>query len=108
MGGAGLRGLRGAGATGAGPKHAKATQLDGLPANQGLADLKQRLVDDLIGLLFGDVLRLGDLGRQGLSLPEPAKRPGEKPDKPPLLLAHSWQNDHDLTGWWMSEKLDGA
>jgi DNA ligase 1 len=27
---------------------------------------------------------------------------------PPLLLAHSWQNDADLTGWWMSEKLDGV
>ncbi len=27
---------------------------------------------------------------------------------PPLLLAHSWQNDIDLTGWWMSEKLDGV
>ncbi len=27
---------------------------------------------------------------------------------PPLLLAHSWENDVDLTGWWMSEKLDGV
>lgn len=27
---------------------------------------------------------------------------------PPLLLAHSWENDADLTGWWMSEKLDGV
>ncbi len=42
------------------------------------------------------------------SLPKPAKKPGEKPDKPPLLLAHSWQNDRDLSGWWMSEKLDGV
>jgi DNA ligase-1 len=24
------------------------------------------------------------------------------------LLAHSWENDLDLTGWWMSEKLDGV
>ncbi len=42
------------------------------------------------------------------SLPEPAGKAGEKPDKPPLLLAHRWQNDRDLTGWWMSEKLDGV
>jgi DNA ligase-1 len=28
--------------------------------------------------------------------------------EPPLLLAHSWDNDADLTGWWMSEKLDGV
>lgn len=27
---------------------------------------------------------------------------------PGLLLAHSWENDVDLTGWWMSEKLDGV
>lgn len=27
---------------------------------------------------------------------------------PPLLLAHSWTNDVDLAGWWMSEKLDGV
>ncbi|MBW3542372.1 MAG: DNA ligase [Planctomycetes bacterium] len=27
---------------------------------------------------------------------------------PPLLLAHRWENDLDLTDWWMSEKLDGV
>jgi DNA ligase-1 len=27
---------------------------------------------------------------------------------PPVLLAHSWDNDQDLAGWWMSEKLDGV
>ena len=27
---------------------------------------------------------------------------------PPLLLAHSWDQVSDLTGWWMSEKLDGV
>lgn len=27
---------------------------------------------------------------------------------PPLLLAHSWDNETDLTDWWMSEKLDGV
>lgn len=26
---------------------------------------------------------------------------------PPLLLAHSWDQTQDLTGYWMSEKLDG-
>ncbi len=33
---------------------------------------------------------------------------GEKEKAPPLLLAHSWENDVDLTDWWMSEKLDGV
>ena len=44
-----------------------------------------------------------------------AKRPaseqgaGEASDKaPPVLLAHAWENDVELTGWWMSEKLDGV
>ncbi len=27
---------------------------------------------------------------------------------PPLLLAESWDNAMDLSGWWMSEKLDGV
>jgi DNA ligase-1 len=27
---------------------------------------------------------------------------------PPLLLAHRWENDADIAGWWMSEKLDGV
>ena len=25
-----------------------------------------------------------------------------------VLLAHPWENDVELTGWWMSEKLDGV
>jgi len=29
-------------------------------------------------------------------------------DAPPLLLAHKWEMDLDLTNWWMSEKLDGV
>lgn len=27
---------------------------------------------------------------------------------PPLLLAHKWENDVDISGWWLSEKLDGV
>lgn len=27
---------------------------------------------------------------------------------PPILLAHKWEAEHDPTGWWMSEKLDGV
>jgi DNA ligase-1 len=26
----------------------------------------------------------------------------------PVLLAHVWVEEHDPTGWWMSEKLDGV
>ncbi len=33
---------------------------------------------------------------------------GAKETAPPLLLAHTWENDVDLAGWWMSEKLDGV
>ena len=31
----------------------------------------------------------------------------KKDTAPPILLAHKWKVDHDPTGWWMSEKLDG-
>lgn len=32
----------------------------------------------------------------------------DAPRAPGLLLAESWDNAADLTGWWMSEKLDGV
>src|SRR5213075_711077 len=32
----------------------------------------------------------------------------EQASGPPLLLAESWDNAADLSGWWMSEKLDGV
>ena len=36
------------------------------------------------------------------------KAGSDEADKPPVLLAHDWGRDRDLTGWWMSEKLDGV
>lgn len=32
----------------------------------------------------------------------------EEEKAPPILLAHKWEVEHDPTGWWMSEKLDGV
>lgn len=47
--------------------------------------------------------------RIGSDLPAPPQATSEDPGKaPPLLLAHTWENDSDLAGWWMSEKLDGV
>ena len=34
--------------------------------------------------------------------------PRVEPKAPPVLLAHTWDKEADLTGWWMSEKLDGV
>ena len=31
-----------------------------------------------------------------------------KTDGPPVLLAHNWEEGIDVTGWWISEKLDGV
>src|SRR5438270_10673845 len=39
---------------------------------------------------------------------KPVKEKGEDDKGPPLLLAGSWDNALDLSGWWMSEKLDGV
>jgi len=35
---------------------------------------------------------------------------GEEDDDaaPPLLLAHKWETDINIQGWWLSEKLDGV
>src|SRR5512137_877373 len=47
--------------------------------------------------------------RLGAELPaRPTAPDGEEKDGPPLLLAQTWDNAADLTGWWMSEKLDGV
>jgi DNA ligase 1 len=49
--------------------------------------------------------------RVGGALPQkPKPKSGDEGEAaaPPLLFAESWANDLDLTGWWMSEKLDGV
>lgn len=33
---------------------------------------------------------------------------GSDDEGPPVLLAHKWETDVDVTGWWLSEKLDGV
>lgn len=46
--------------------------------------------------------------RVGSASPGPAKEAKEGVQAPPLLLAERWDGASDLTGWWMSEKLDGV
>jgi DNA ligase-1 len=48
--------------------------------------------------------------RVGSAMPPPRKAAGQAEAKegPPVLLAERWDNQADLTGWWMSEKLDGV
>src|SRR6059058_5282963 len=50
--------------------------------------------------------------RIGGALPQrPVKATTDGEDEaagPPLLLAETWDNAADLSGWWMSEKLDGV
>ena len=50
--------------------------------------------------------------RIGGALPQrPMKKTnadGEEVTGPPVLLAETWDNSLDLSGWWMSEKLDGV
>src|SRR3954452_17715049 len=53
-----------------------------------------------------------EVTRLGGALPQKPARAagadGEEEAGPPLLLAESWDNAADLSGWWMSEKLDGV
>lgn len=46
--------------------------------------------------------------RLGGALPAKALKSAEDVEGPPVLLAHSWDYQTDLTGWWISEKLDGV
>lgn len=70
--------------------------------NQSLA-IEQRTCKH-IRKLRGDA---AEQQRIGAALPAKTAAK-EKPNSPPLLLAHRWENDVDLTDWWMSEKLDGV
>lgn len=54
--------------------------------------------------LRGDAAEEARLG----SPPPPRAPEKENKEAPPVLLAESWDNEADLTGWWMSEKLDGV
>jgi DNA ligase 1 len=64
-----------------------------------------------------EIARVGDAAKGGkpASAPKKPKASGDDDGDeaagdgaPPVLLAHRWENDQDLTGWWMSEKLDGV
>jgi DNA ligase 1 len=46
--------------------------------------------------------------RIGGALPQRPAAGADKGEGPPLLLAERWDNAADLSGWWMSEKLDGV
>jgi DNA ligase-1 len=54
----------------------------------------------------GDAAETARLG-SAAALPAPRKSDKEQAEGPPLLLAERWDNDLNLAGWWMSEKLDG-
>jgi DNA ligase-1 len=55
-----------------------------------------------------------EVARVGEDIATPPLGPSESAPEaarekaPLLLLAHRWESDTDLTGWWMSEKLDGV
>ncbi len=53
----------------------------------------------------GEQAELDRLGSFAPAVPKAAK---EGDAAPQLLLANAWENDSDLTDWWMSEKLDGV
>jgi DNA ligase-1 len=46
--------------------------------------------------------------RVGSALPQQTKEANGKLRAPPLLLAATWDGEQEVTGWLMSEKLDGV
>lgn len=55
--------------------------------------------------------RVGAATTAGSAAPAAAAKKSEDPDVdagPPVMLAEAWNGVADLTGWWMSEKLDGV
>src|SRR5258708_562763 len=58
--------------------------------------------------LRGDAAEEARIGGALPQRPEKTSADGDEASGPPLLLAESWGNAADLSGWWMSEKLDGV
>jgi DNA ligase 1 len=65
--------------------------------------------------LRGDEAETARVGQAAMSgrpvRPKPvtsAGEPAEEDEGPPVLLAHKWESHVDVTGWWLSEKLDGV
>ena len=58
--------------------------------------------------LRGDAAEEARLGGALPAKPVKSTADGEETAGPPLLLAETWDAAADLTGWWMSEKLDGV
>lgn len=82
--------------------------------HQGFA-IERRTCKHLKALRGEEAERLrvcGPIAKAGGSTPIPSSPPAIAASAvgaaPPLLLAHSWENDIDPTGWWLSEKLDGV
>jgi DNA ligase-1 len=79
--------------------------------NQG-AGIERRTCKHL-KKLRGEAAELERVGSANIGTsprPKQVNAAGEEVEAkaPPLLLAHSWESDVDLVGWWMSEKLDGV
>jgi len=58
--------------------------------------------------LRGDAAEEARLGDALPARSVKAAAEGNESAMPPLLLAGTWDTTADLTGWWMSEKLDGV
>jgi DNA ligase-1 len=59
---------------------------------------------------LGDAVETARIGSAAPKVSAATKKKQAAADEgkaPPILLAHKWETDHDPTGWWMSEKLDG-
>jgi len=73
--------------------------------NQG-APIDKRTCKHLRALR-GDLAETARIGIEAASTAR-ATAPATAGQAPPILLAHPWDQVADLTGWWMSEKLDGV
>jgi DNA ligase 1 len=73
--------------------------------NQGAA-IERRTCKHLRALR-GDLAETARIGVQAATTAR-ASAPANAGQAPPILLAHPWDQIADLTGWWMSEKLDGV
>ena len=59
---------------------------------------------------FGLLIAVSYMSFPALATPPSSSSaaPGKNQRKAPVMLARSWDQKVDISGWWMSEKLDGV
>ena len=70
--------------------------------------MKKHSINFLTKLTFFLAVCIFQFSTQANPLPSTSHKSSNIQRKAPVILAHRWDQEVDIKGWWMSEKLDGV